>query len=300
MKNTIIIIVTYNAMPWIERCLQSCSNYPVVVVDNASADNTVSHIQNQYPNVVVLPQDKNLGFGQGNNLGISYALKNGAESVFLLNQDAYLAGDCLERLIEVQKQHPEFGIVSPVHLDGTGENLDYNFVNFANRSKTKFLENYILKNQRALEIIPIDFINAAGWLLSKACIEKTGGFNPYFFQYGEDRDYVNRAIYHGFKVGVVPDAFAAHDRIQTDSSAKNERMQKLLLEVKILDPNTTFAAATVLGKFKKGMLHSLRKFNFSGFIKNRELYRYFKNKTTALESYGHQIKSKATYLFLEK
>lgn len=297
-NSTYIIIVTYNGMLWLDRCLKSCLNYPVIIVDNASTDETVSFIETNFPNVILLKQTVNLGFGQANNIGIRYALDQGAEHVFLLNQDAYLVGDCLERLIAVQKNNPTYGIVSPVHLDGSGENLDYNFVNFANRSKTKFLENYILKNQRALKVIPLDFINAAFWLLSKACIEKTGGFNPYFFQYGEDRDYVNRALCRGFRLGIVPDAFAKHDRIQTDSTSKNERMKKLLLEVKILDPNTTYTVATVLGKYKKEMLRNLVRLEFSSFLKNKVLHKYFINKKTDLEIYAHQVKSNQKYLFL--
>ncbi|MBZ9787851.1 glycosyltransferase [Psychroflexus sp. CAK57W] len=99
LYNTYVIIVTYNAMSWIDRCLQSTGDYPVVVVDNASTDQTVVHIQSNYPKATLLPQNKNLGFGQGNNVGISYALNQGAEHVFLLNQDAYLVVDVLEQFI---------------------------------------------------------------------------------------------------------------------------------------------------------------------------------------------------------
>lgn len=94
-----IIIVTYNAMPWIDHCLQSTGNYAVIVVDNASTDQTVFHIQSNYTKDTLLPQNNNLGFGQENNVGISYALKQGAEHVFLLNQDAYLVDDVLEQII---------------------------------------------------------------------------------------------------------------------------------------------------------------------------------------------------------
>src|SRR5690554_4518907 len=125
-----IIIVTYNGMPWIKKCLDSCRQYPVIIVDNASTDETISYIENNFPEIQLFPQPKNLGFGQANNLGIKYALAQGAEYVFLLNQDAYLHTECIETLIAVHKQNPEYGILSPIHLNGKGDRLDQNFSNY--------------------------------------------------------------------------------------------------------------------------------------------------------------------------
>ena len=118
MYNSFIIIVTYNAMNWLSKCLNSCKDYPVVVIDNASTDETVTYIKKQFPKVHLIPQSKNLGFGQANNLGIRYALNNGADYVFLLNQDAYLQGECINQLIKIHQNNPEFGILSPIHLNG--------------------------------------------------------------------------------------------------------------------------------------------------------------------------------------
>lgn len=61
-------------------------------------------------------------------------------------------------------------------------------------------------------IYPIHFINAAGWLLSKKCIETVGGFNPSFFHYGEDENYIQRIKYHNFSVGVLINSKIFHDR----------------------------------------------------------------------------------------
>src|SRR5690554_3758500 len=98
-KEVIIIIVTYNGMSWLKKCLDSCGDYQVLVVDNASSDETVPFLKTHYPQITLHSQKINLGFGQANNLGISYALKQGADYVFLLNQDAYLQEGCLEILI---------------------------------------------------------------------------------------------------------------------------------------------------------------------------------------------------------
>ena len=103
MKKVFVIIVTYNAMQWIDKCLHclSQSSIPVVpvLIDNYSTDGTREYIPTHYPDVVWLPQEKNLGFGQGNNVGFKYAMQEKADFVVLLNQDAYLEEHAIESLL---------------------------------------------------------------------------------------------------------------------------------------------------------------------------------------------------------
>ena len=117
-------MVTFNSIKWIDECLASCEASQTIVIDNASTDSTVSHIRKNYPEVTLIENKSNIGFGQANNIGIQKALSEGAEYVFLLNQDAYLGQDCIEKLIEVHQSNPEYGILSPMHLNGNGTNFD--------------------------------------------------------------------------------------------------------------------------------------------------------------------------------
>jgi len=157
-----------------------------------------------------------LGFGQANNLGMSYALKQGADYVFLLNQDAYLEKDTIEKLVEVHKKIDNFGILSPIHLNGTGTRLDRNFSHYLNYAGNKeFFSDYVL-NKSIKTIYTVPFVNAAGWLISRECLETVGGFDPLFFHYGEDDNYCQRLNFHGFKIGVVPAARLLHDRENRD------------------------------------------------------------------------------------
>lgn len=206
-----VVIVTYNALPWIDACLESVRDYPVVVVDNLSTDATITHLKTHYPKVTVLPQATNLGFGQGNNVGIRYALAQGAASVFLLNQDAYMHPGSLPLLLEEHQKNPEFGILSPVHLNGTGTALDFNFSKYMQAStEPSFYSDAVLGQSVSLYTVP--FVNAAAWLISRACLERVGGFDPLFFHYGEDDNYCQRVLYHGFQIGVVREAYVRHDR----------------------------------------------------------------------------------------
>ncbi len=212
-----IIIVTYNGMEWLPKCLASTKPYPVIIVDNNSTDGTFSFVEKNYPEVVLFKQKNNLGFGQANNIGISYALKEGADYVFLLNQDAYLKEGCLEKLLAIHQKNLDFGVLSPIHLNGSGNLLDENFSYYLSyRNNRYFFSDFVLGNDKK-NIYKVPFVNAAGWLLSRKCLESVGGFDPIFFHYGEDVNYCYRVWYHGFKVGVVSNVFLRHDREERKS-----------------------------------------------------------------------------------
>ncbi|KAA5822449.1 glycosyltransferase family 2 protein [Algibacter amylolyticus] len=227
-----IIVVSYNGMKWLEKCLKSCADYNVIVVDNASKDNTVSYIKKEFPQVKLLEQQTNLGFGQANNLGITYALNEGADYVFLLNQDAYLKPNTLNELINVHENNTDYAVLSPIQLNGEGNKLDRNFSKYLKYDYNNFFHfDAITKNLSKIYQVP--FVNAASWLIPKETLLKIGGFDPIFFHYGEDDNYCQRLRYHKLKVGIVPDAFVMHDRefenkgIDTKTSKYKEWKYKL-------------------------------------------------------------------------
>ncbi|WP_286760402.1 glycosyltransferase family 2 protein [Salegentibacter sp. UBA1130] len=209
-----IIIVTYNSMPWIEKCLSSLKNFRVIVVDNNSSDNTVQFLKNQYPRIILLAQQENLGFGKANNIGIHEALKIGSTNFLLLNQDAYINPKAINSLFELQNKYPSFGVISPIHLDSSGNQLDKGFAEYVNFSNAPaFIRDLILKNQ-INDVYAVPFVNAACWMLSRRCLEMVGGFDPIFFLYGEDDNYCQRVLYHSFKIGVASNIYVIHDREQ--------------------------------------------------------------------------------------
>ena len=202
------IIVSYNFEPWMERCLGSlqASEYPVdvVVVDNCSSDCTVEIVKSRYPWVRLLQNGKNLGFGRANNVAMEIALREGYDAVFLVNQDAWVMPAALGALVAAAEKNPSCGIVSPVHLAGDGEKLDFGFAHYAG------IEN--VQQLPAADLVTVPFVNAAFWLVPTAVLKKVGGFSPLFYHYGEDIDFVNRLHYHNLKVAYVPTARACHDR----------------------------------------------------------------------------------------
>ena len=206
-----VVIVTYNGMKWVDKCLhdvlQSDTNIKVVVIDNCSTDETVSFIKINYPEIDLTETNENLGFGRANNIGIKKAINANADYVFLLNQDGYVEKDTIRKLTEFHGNHTEYGVLSPQQKNGNGSGLD-----------TKF-ENIVLKQcvthtfkDSGRAIHDVSFVMAAFWLISAECLMKVGVFDPIFFHYGEDGDYLSRVRFHGFKIGVVMDSIGYHDR----------------------------------------------------------------------------------------
>lgn len=216
MNSIYSIIVTYNAIKWIDRCIGSLltsSNVHIVVVDNCSTDGTVLYIKEKYPVAYIIENKQNKGFGQANNQGIEYAYKKGATNFFLLNQDAWVEPDCISNLVEIQN-HYNFAIVSPVHLNGLGDNFDYGFyeASVERIHNISFVSDIYLGQVKSFYYA--EEINAAAWLLSKEAVEEIGGFDPLFFHYGEDINYCQRIRFHQKKMVFVPSAVIHHDRLQ--------------------------------------------------------------------------------------
>jgi len=212
----LVVIVTYNAMQWAERCFDSLRRSTIVpdvfVVDNGSTDGTQTYIQKHYPEVMFQLSKENLGFGKANNIGLQYALDNNYDYVYLLNQDAWVMSDTFEKLIEISQKYPEYGIISPFQMNADMRHIDVNFIESACSRKSN--ENIFndMYNQTLDDIYPVSFVMAAHWFLTKKCLKKVGGFSPSFPHYGEDVNYLERAEFFGFKIGIIPSLRVVHDR----------------------------------------------------------------------------------------
>ena len=202
------IIVSYNFMPWIDKCLGSMllSEYPtdILVLDNGSQDDTVKTIRERYPQVTLIDNHANLGFGKANNIGILHAMSRGYDAVLLLNEDAWLDPNCLGRLVKTSEEHPDYGIISPIHLTGRGDNIEKGFAAYTGITDPA--------NRPDAPIVEVPFIDAAIWFIPLEVLRQTGLFAPIFYHYGEDKDLCNRMAYYHYKVGYVPSVFGYHDR----------------------------------------------------------------------------------------
>ncbi|KIC94654.1 glycosyltransferase family 2 protein [Flavihumibacter solisilvae] len=227
------VIVTYNGEQWIHKCLDSVfrnqdMRVKAIVIDNGSQDRTVEVVRDNYPQVKLIETGRNLGFGQANNIGIKVALNDAADFLFLLNQDAWLVDDCLSTMISFLESHWEIGVLSPVHLNGTGNDIDRNFSDYLQQSDLKqFFQQVLMSHSFKAGYIETEFVNAAAWLVSRECIEKVGGFDPVFFHYGEDNNFLQRVKYWGYKICILTSVYICHDREQRPVIPKVDFNHKL-------------------------------------------------------------------------
>jgi GT2 family glycosyltransferase len=235
------IIVSYNGKQWYDRCFESlrASKLPVqvVVIDNASSDHTVEYIKKKYPEIILIESDKNLGFGQANNKGMRYSLDGGADYVFLLNQDAWIEPDTLSGLVRIHQAHTEYGILSPIHLNAEKDAVEKLLLNRIVDYKTTDpqLINDLYFN-KLLDVYDTKYVNAAAWLLPRKTLETVGGFDPIFYHYGEDDNYLNRVFYHHLKVGICPKLRIVHD-CNDDRKLYDQREEQILLMIHYTNVN---------------------------------------------------------------
>ena len=212
------IIVTYNGKKWMDFCLGSLrrSTIPTtpIIIDNNSTDDTVQYICTNYPECIILDNNKNLGFGRANNIGLSYALANEADYVLLLNQDAAIAPDMLELCISQSDNH---SLLSPLHMNADGTRLDNSFREHSIRKSDDIINDIFANNLKSYYVF--GEICAACWLLPISIVKKVGGFSPLFFQYCEDTNYYHRLVYHGIQTRLVPQARMYHDRVYFGNKA---------------------------------------------------------------------------------
>ena len=234
-KKVFVIIVTYNGARWIDKNITSLlqSDYPVriIVVDNKSTDNSVQLLQ-KYPQIDLILSDENLGFGKANNIAMQKAMAQGADYLFLLNQDAWVFNDTIGNLVSKMEADSKTGLLSPRHYGSDGITPDAGFATYYSR-----------KTGEEKGIATVPFVNAAAWMLSRACVEKVGYFEPLFGHYGEDRNYCDRVAYHGFTIGIDTDSKIIHDRVIARNFTKDLTQSKYKVLSALINPAYPLASA---------------------------------------------------------
>ena len=238
MAKVLVVIVTYNALKWIRKCLRSVEKSTlqadVLVIDNGSTDGTLPLIRTDFPHTRIIETGENLGFGAANNRGLRIAHDECYDFAYLLNQDAWLEKDTLEKLVAAHK--PDWGVLSPMQLDAHGRR-DRRFDKKCGKYVDAALGGY--HNDRL--VVEVPFVMAAHWLVSREAIATVGGFSPAFRQYGEDDNWLHRMHWHKMLCGVVPAAKAVHDRAgRRPDRGKKMQLKCISTVVKVSDPNRSW------------------------------------------------------------
>jgi GT2 family glycosyltransferase len=224
MPEVSIIIISFNTREMTLQCLASVYtglanvDADVWVVDNASADDSVAAIRAAYPQVRIITNEKNLGFGAANNQGMT---KAAGESFLLLNSDAFPEPGAIRALVDYLKAHPKAGVVGPrlLNRDGSLQQSCFRFPSpgrvwmenlwiSAMFSKHEKLGDY--RHWQHDQERQVDFVIAACMLVRREVFEKLGGFDERFFMYSEESDWLRRITDAGWQVMFTPAARVTH------------------------------------------------------------------------------------------
>lgn len=215
-----IIIVNYNVKEFLKNLLDSINkasqnlSLEIIVVDNASDDGSIEMIKEKFPNVILIENKSNLGFGKANNQGLKIANGN---FFLLINPDTLVAEDTFIKMIDFFNSHPKAGMAGCKILnpDGTlqlacrrsfpGPWTAFTKVTGLSSifPKSKLFARYNLTYLDENQTYEVDAISGSFMMLRKEVYQKVGGFDEQFFMYGEDLDLCYRIQKAGYKIYYV-------------------------------------------------------------------------------------------------
>jgi N-acetylglucosaminyl-diphospho-decaprenol L-rhamnosyltransferase len=215
------VVVTYDALPWIEHCLDSLRGVETVVVDNGSSDGTAAFVRERYPDVRVL-EIENRGLGAGWNTGIR---ETASPYVLLLNADAWLREGSLERLCEFADTQPRAAVVGPRlrNPDGTLQRSVRGYPTVWRLATEYFFLRKLAPGSSALnafygggfdhdEVREVEVVMGACMLLRREAIEQVGYCDEDYFLFSEETDWCYRFREAGWEVVFFPGAECVHVR----------------------------------------------------------------------------------------
>lgn len=213
------VTVTLDALPWIERCLESLRGVPTIVVDHGSTDGTLELVRERFPEVRVIEQE-NVGYGGGLNAGF----RASSPRYYLpINSDAWVVGGAVERMVAFADTHPEVAVVCPRlrNEDGSLQRSVRGFPTLWRVATEYFFLRKLAPRSRALnayyaggfdhgESREIEWAMGPCFLVRRDATDAVGLFDESFFMFWEETDWLYRFHRAGWRVWFLPDAEVVH------------------------------------------------------------------------------------------
>jgi GT2 family glycosyltransferase len=219
MRDVSVVVVTYDARPWLERCLASVRGHEVIVVDHGSTDGTLELVRDRFPEVRVIEQE-NKGMGGGNNAGMRAAH---GRYLFLLNSDAWAVGDAVERLAAHLDRHPRVAVAGPrlLNPDGSLQRSVRGFPTLWRLATEYFFLRKLAPRSRALNALygggfrhdrtrEVESLHGAALLVRREAADAVGLFDEAFFMFSEETDWLYRFRRAGWAIAFVAEAEVVH------------------------------------------------------------------------------------------
>jgi GT2 family glycosyltransferase len=184
--------------------------------------------------LVIIQNEQNFGYSEGNNIGMRYALKAAADYILLLNNDTVVDKDFLTELVRVAEQDESIGAIgpkicfyeAPQVIQSTGARINF----WTGRAIALNWEkaDYVLESSSSQKLLSVDYIYGACFLISRRIIEEVGELDPQYFLYGEELDWCIRISRAGYKIVCDLDSKIWHKGMA--STSKEKRFSVYYLE----------------------------------------------------------------------
>jgi GT2 family glycosyltransferase len=236
-----IIIVNWNRERDVLDCLDSLSrieypNYQIIVVDNASVDGSVASIQKEYSGVMLIESKENVGFVEGNNIGIKAAMAQGADYSLLLNNDTLVAPNFLNDLVAAAEENPKVAVTGPTIFYAGYPNVVWSAGGAINwrRGVTRMLGlDEEDRGQFGDKPRAVDFVTGCALLVKMRILNEVGLLDPRFFAYYEETEWCVRIRNKGFTILYVPTSKIWH-KIGRDERATSPNVHYYMTRNRLL------------------------------------------------------------------
>ncbi len=294
MCSVFVIIVTYNGL----RCclgslIESEMLVQIVVIDNASKDETVAYIKEQFPEIHLIESQENLGFAKANNIGMRYALDHGADYVFLLNQDAWInEKNTISELVRISKENPQYYILAPLQQYAVSGRIEretlYHFYDDAISGNDYLSDVYLHQVKDDYES---SYACAACWLLPIETVKRIGGFDPLLHHYGEDDNYIQRVKYHGGQLAICPKVSMSHDIENRSKEYRDSYLDwKKYMLINLANINYNFDVKSILRSRLNTIIIQFLRLNKKLLKKSMPEYKFIKQMADKIEQSRQQNK----------
>jgi GT2 family glycosyltransferase len=219
MSDVSVVVVTYNALPWLERSLESVRAYETIVVDHGSTDGTLATVRERFPDVALI-EEENRGLAYGWNAGIA---RTSGRYVLLLNSDAWMDDGAVDALAAFADAHPRAAVVGPRlrYPDGRLQRSVRGFPTLWRIATEYFYLRKLAPRTRALNafygggfdhasVHDAEVLMGAVWLVRRAAVDEVGPADDAFFLFSEETDWAYRFRAAGWRILFCPDAAATH------------------------------------------------------------------------------------------
>ena len=211
-----IVLLNYNGKNDTLECIDSLKklnhdNYDILLVDNGSSDNSLSEIKAKHSDILFLDNIKNLGFAEGNNRGIAFALEK-YDALLILNNDTIVDKNLLRSFEDFSKENPKSVLGAKIYQYYNRDLFDH-IGGMWNPRKAKFdlVGAGFKEDHKSFESpISLDYICGCALFAKTEAFKSIGLFDPRFFLFWEESDFCKRAKANGFDVQLCPSAKLWH------------------------------------------------------------------------------------------